>query len=44
MTLRSSIKHLLGEQGTDDTVNRVVMELERLNAIKLTDGKVTYPA
>jgi hypothetical protein len=28
-TLRSSIKHLLGEQGTDDTVNRVTAELEQ---------------
>lgn len=43
-TLRSSIKHLLDEKGTDDTVNRVVEDLERLNAIKLTDGKVTYPS
>ena len=42
--LRSSIKHLLGEQGTDETVNRVTADLERLSAIKLTDGKVTYPS
>lgn len=43
-TLRSSIKQLLGPQGTDEAVNNLVTELERLNAIKLTDGKVTYPS
>ncbi|MBE0540112.1 MAG: hypothetical protein IH623_01815 [Verrucomicrobia bacterium] len=43
-TLRSSIKHLLGEQGTEEAVNRLVGELERLNAIKITDSKVTYPS
>jgi len=43
-TLCSSIKHLLGAQGTDEAVNKLVAELERLNAIKLTDGKVTYPS
>jgi hypothetical protein len=42
-TLRSSIKHLLGAQGADEAVNKLIAELERLNAIKLTDGKVTYP-
>ncbi len=43
-TLRSSMKHLLGEQGTEEAVNRLVGELERLNAVKITDGKVTYPS
>jgi hypothetical protein len=43
-TLRSSIKHLLGPQGTEEAVNRLVGELERLNAVKITDGKVTYPS
>ncbi len=43
-TLRSSIKHLLGEQGKEETVNRLVGELERLNAIRVADGKVTYPS
>ena len=43
-TLLSSIKHLLGEQGTEAAVNRLVGELERLNAIRVTDGKVTYPS
>ena len=42
--LRSSIKHLLCEQGTDETISRVTAELERLGAIKHTDGKVTYPS
>jgi hypothetical protein len=42
-TLRSSIKHLLGPQATEDAVDKVVGELERLSAIKLADGKVTYP-
>lgn len=43
-TLRSSIKHLLGAQGTEETVDRLVGELERINAIRVADGKVTYPS
>lgn len=43
-TLRSSIKHLLGAQGTEATVNQLVGELERISAIRVADGKVTYPA
>lgn len=43
-TLRSSIKHLLGANVTEDVVEKTLSELERLNAIKLADGKVTYPA
>lgn len=43
-TLRSSIKNVLGEEGTEETVDRMMAELERLNAIKLTDGKVSYPS
>lgn len=43
-TLRSSIKHLLGNQGTEAAINRLVGELERLNAIRVTDGKVMYPS
>ena len=43
-TLRSSIKHLLGAQGSEDAVDKMVGELERLNAIKLSDSKVTYPS
>ena len=42
-TLRSSIKHLLGPQGTEEALNKLVGELESLNAIKVTDGKVSYP-
>jgi len=42
-TLRSSIKHLLGANSTDEAVERTLAELERLNAIKVADGKVTYP-
>ena len=41
--LRSSIKHLLGTQGTEETVDRLMGELEGLNAIRTADGKVTYP-
>ena len=43
-TLRSSIKNLLGAGSSEEQVNELVGELERLNAIKLTDGRVTYPA
>lgn len=43
-TLRSSIKHLLGANVTEDVVEKTLNELERLNAIRLADGKVTYPA
>ena len=43
-TLRSSLKHLLGAQGTEEAVDKLVGELERLSAIKLADGKVTYPS
>ena len=43
-TLRSSIKNLLGAQGTEETVDRLMGELERLNAIRVVDGKVAYPA
>lgn len=42
-TLRSSIKHLLGKQATEEMVNSLMGELERLNAVKIADGKVTYP-
>ena len=41
-TLRSSIKNLLGAGSSEEAVNKLVGELERLNAIKITDGKVTY--
>lgn len=43
-TLRSSIKHLLGADGTDEAMEKTLGELERLNAIRITDGKVTYPS
>jgi hypothetical protein len=43
-TLRSSIKNLLGVGSSEETVNKLVGELERLNAIKVADGKVTYPS
>jgi hypothetical protein len=43
-TLRSSIKHLLGPQGSEAAVDKMVGDLERLNAIKLAEGKVTYPS
>ena len=43
-TLRSSIKNLLGVGTSEETVNKLVGELEELNAIKVTDGKVTYPS
>ena len=43
-TLRSSIKHLLGEEGTEATIDRMLAELERSNAIRVTDGKVSYPS
>lgn len=43
-TLRSSIKHLLGAQGTEETVDRLVGELVRINAIRVAEGKVTYPS
>lgn len=42
-TLRSSIKNLLGPQATEEAVNKWVGELERLNAIQIADGKVSYP-
>ena len=42
-TLRSSIKNLLGAGTSEEAVNKLVGDLERLNAIKITDGKVTYP-
>lgn len=42
-TLRSSIKHLLGANATDEEVEKTLGELERLNAIRVADGKVTYP-
>ena len=37
-------QHLLGEQGTAEAVNKLVGELERLNSIKVSLGKVTYPS
>jgi len=43
-TLRSSIKHLLGTAGTEEAVTKLVGELERLSAVRLADGKVTYPS
>jgi len=43
-TLRSSIKHLLGARASEGAVDKMVADLERLNAIKLADGKVTYPS
>jgi hypothetical protein len=43
-TLQSSIKNLLGVRGTEEAVGMLVGELERLNTIKITDGKVSYPA
>lgn len=43
-TLRSSIKHLLGASATDEAVELTLVELERLNAIRVADGKVTYPS
>jgi CRP-like cAMP-binding protein len=43
-TLRSSIKNLLGVGTSEETVNKLVGELERLNAIKVADRKVTYPS
>lgn len=42
-TLRSSIKHLLGANVSDEAVEKTLNELERLNAIRVADGKVTYP-
>lgn len=43
-TLRSSVKHLLGANATDEAVEKTLGELERLNAIRVADGKVTYPS
>jgi len=43
-TLRSGIKHLLGADATDDAVEKTLGELQRLSAIRVVDGKVTYPA
>jgi hypothetical protein len=42
--LRSSIGHLLGNIGTEEAVDKMVGELERLNAVRLADGKATYPS
>lgn len=43
-TLRSSIKSLFGEQGTEEAIDKWVGELERLNAIAIKDGRVVYPS
>ena len=41
-TLRSTILQLLGKTGTEEAVSKVLVELERRNAVKIADGKVTY--
>lgn len=43
-TLGSSIKHLLGPKGTEQAVHSLIGELERLNAIQVAEGKVSYPS
>jgi len=43
-TLRSSIRSLLGAQASEEAVNGVFENLERLKVFEISDGKVTYLA